>query len=77
MEGYTIEKGVALPDRVVIRNRESKYPFSVMEVGDSIFFKDVNYKAAQIAYVRMYAKKSGRKFTVRTVEGGVRVWRIE
>ena len=45
-----------------------------MEVGDSVFVPDVRQPrlASSISYT---GKKTGRKFTYRTVEGGFRVWR--
>lgn len=65
-----IEKDIPLPP--VRRKRESKYPFAVMEVGDSIF---VPLETAQ--FVGGYtANLKPKKFASRQVDGGVRVWRI-
>jgi hypothetical protein len=77
MAGYTIEKGVPiLPQKRPGAGRKSKYPFRDMEVGDSFMALGV----APIT-VRRAAYWSGRrlnkKFMTRTVEGGVRVWRVE
>jgi hypothetical protein len=62
-----IEKGVPMPAR-------NKYPFAEMAVGDSFFVagRSATEICGNISNAR---KKLGFKFTTRTVEGGVRVWR--
>ena len=56
-----------------------RYPFDRMEVGDSFFLpprKDgvlPNVNAA----AKQWGDKRGRKFSVRSVDGGVRVWRVK
>lgn len=73
-----VEKGVPIPTaRRVIA---SVYPFDKMEIGDSFFVATNNKKGrnssiASAAY--LHAKQLGRKFTTRTVEGGMRVWRLQ
>lgn len=70
-----IEKAVPLPEthRPV---RTSKYPFSQMEVGDSFLAEDIK-ATTMYSSVARYIKASGntKKFTVRSTEAGVRVWR--
>lgn len=44
------------------------------DVGDSVFVPD-SHKRVSVSQVAS-AKLTGRKFTLRTVEGGCRVWRI-
>lgn len=46
-----------------------------MEVGDSIFLAGFNRNQGgrRIAYAK---RKTGMIFTLRTVEGGVRIWRV-
>jgi len=76
---YEIEHGVAMP------GRRHKYPFPELEVGDSFFvpFKDPSSRdetvrlAVTIGSSACHCgKKLGRKFATRTVEGGLRAWRI-
>jgi hypothetical protein len=71
-EAVRIEKGVPLPRA----HRSSKYPWRQMEVGDSFFAAGVlRSSLRQQAYA--VGRKIGRKFAVRQVEGGTRVWRVE
>ena len=71
-----IEKGIPIPPM----NRRGRKPLverSLMEIGDSYFKK--NGKApSEKALVFRWSKnaKSKFKFTVRAVDGGVRVWRV-
>lgn len=74
MSEFTIEKGIPVPKKMV--DRKSKYPFGAMEVGDSFFVKDGNIRnMSRISST--HAKKMPYRFSCRTVEGGVRVWRTE
>lgn len=70
----SVEKNIPLP-----QDRNS-YPFREMLPGDSILLdadgKGNKSKPAMAA--RVYAKRSGRKFTLRSIDGGaqVRIWRV-
>jgi hypothetical protein len=66
---FKIEKGVPMPKR---RGRLSLYPFGKMSVGDSIFLP----KIRNASNLTQRFRKKGWKFSARTVNGGVRVWRI-
>ncbi|MBB4039134.1 hypothetical protein GGR34_000769 [Microvirga flocculans] len=67
-----IEKGIPIPNA----HRERRYPWGDMEVGDSIFIP--NTTSERIApTAHDYGRRHKRKFSVRKVEGGVRVWRVE
>jgi hypothetical protein len=68
---YEIEGGIEIPVRLAAR-----YPFAGMEVGESFFVPDGDVKKLSNHACR-YGKKSGRRYCVRKVEGGVRVWRVE
>lgn len=57
------------------RPRDSKYPFDLMDVGDS-FFVDTDKSSGHIV-AQGNKRHPDRKFVSRTVEGGVRVWRVE
>lgn len=69
----TIEKGIPIPNDG--RGRIPKYPWNEMEVGDSFFAAGMTTKELGSSLVGA-RKRTGKNFTSRTVEGGVRVWRI-
>lgn len=75
MSEFTIEKGIPVSKRVGA-GRETKYPFDLMEVGDSFLVTDLKVKTISRTCCR-YGKRLSRKFVSRTVDGGVRVWRTE
>jgi hypothetical protein len=68
-----IDKGVPIPDI------GGMYPFKEMEIGDSFFVeclaKNVTRKANSILGSARNRRTNGR-YKVRTVEGGVRCWRV-
>lgn len=68
-----IEKGVPIPKPSHSRTG-ARYPWSEMEVGDSFFVE------ANLLPMRSNACQTGnalgRKFIVKQVGSGVRVWRI-
>jgi len=68
-----IEKGVPLP--ATGTGRPSIYPWRKMDIGDSFFIPGTTTKkfAGQAGRA---AIRTGRRFSTRTVDGGVRVWRI-
>ena len=75
---FVVEKGIP----VAMWARQGKYPWHEMEVGDSFMVPGLTenktptgaYKVtAAVAY---FNSKHKQKFTARTVEGGMRVWRI-
>jgi hypothetical protein len=77
MEGKTITKP---------KNRLSIYPFNEMEITDSFFVpcKDKNerdkYRNRIHSTAKAYKKKNDLwhiKFSLRSVEGGLRVWRLK
>ena len=72
---YEIEKGIPIPPRKKGGQYHSKYGWREMEVGDSKFIP--NEKQSKITTISIgYGKRHKQKFIVRTVEGGVRVWRV-
>ena len=75
MSLYKIEKGIPVP------GPRGSYPLGQMEVGDSFFVPLADGDKAKRAGIRsgMYvaAKRLGCRFTVRAVDGGLRVWRVE
>lgn len=72
MSSIKIDKGVPVPNSYA---KKHKYPFPELEVGDSFFVATSPGKLSSQAWAM--GKRLKRKFTVRAVEGGVRVWRIK
>lgn len=76
-----IDKGIPIP--VKKSGTSANYPFSSMEVGDSFFIAVVEANEREKMRKRVFANAiywgriTNRKFCVRAVEGGLRVWRIE
>lgn len=70
-----IEKNIPIPaGRKPGRSADKYAILTNMEVGDSVIVTGV--KVASVAHqARAIGKDAGYKFTVRPVEGGVRVWR--
>lgn len=67
-----IEKNIPIPPVTPGRNPELAKTLGSMEIGDS-FAYNTKFKPQ----VARFAAKTSRKFTVRRIEGGWRVWRIE
>ena len=73
-----IEKGIPIAPHGNTGKRKSKYPLADMEVGDSFVAKRVKRAALYSAIYSATMGKGkclGRKFTIRSTEGGFRVWR--
>jgi hypothetical protein len=69
-----IEKGIPIPPQRPW-GHETIYPWRTMEIGDSFFISGKPMKQAGSLAAKA-AARTGQKFTLRTVDGGVRVWRI-
>lgn len=68
-----IERGIPLPSKYRTRKGSLQKLLTPMRRGDSMFFPGMDsrnlWQAGQIAF-------GGGNFTVRTVEGGARIWRL-
>lgn len=74
MSEFKIEKNIPVPCNKSKRGGY-KYPFNIMEVGDSFLVENRTMK--KMSSIVHYAQKStGFKFMSRSGDGGVRVWRI-
>lgn len=72
-DDFKIEKGVPIP------GSRAKYPFVEMEIGDS-FFVEVGEDQRRITSQRISGSSQNygeKKFSVRTVKGGLRIWRVK
>jgi hypothetical protein len=65
-----IDKGIKLPSR---RNEYAE-ALAQMEAGDSFLVAD--FSKSQQNTFRREANKLGVRFATRTVDGGVRIWRL-
>ena len=70
-----IETNVPIPQANGGRYRACKYPWRELRPGDSFYVAKGNRNSIN-AGVRNWSAKLGAKFTVRTMDGGVRVWRV-
>ncbi len=74
---FEIEKGIPLPKQKHI-GPKPKYPLKEMGVGDSFFVPGDNSRYNLSNNVSAAARHNApdKKFKTRTVEGGIRVWRV-
>jgi len=71
---FVIEKGIPIPDRP--SSPWIGYPWDEMRIGDSFLVPKTSAKSARnAAFSRGRAYKE--KYVTRTVEDGLRVWRVE
>jgi len=70
-----IQKNIPL---ISISKRMNKYPFSIMDVGDSFLFPLNEGPGHTERAAVSYASKANepKKFTTRTTREGIRCWRI-
>lgn len=74
MSHFPIEKNIPMPK--IETGAKGKYPWNTLQVGESFFVPDKQY--SDIGSLSSRASMIlGVKFAVRTVEGGVRVWRTQ
>lgn len=74
-----IEKQIPMPEPSTAFGQSRKYPFNEMEIGDSVLAEGFSSTKGCHPYnaAKVYGGRSGKKFSARKVEGGVRIWRIE
>ena len=68
----TLEKNIEIPEKQKI----AKYPYEALELGDSFYLEGGDLSKLCNANYREW-RRTGKKFTARKVENGVRLWRIE
>jgi uncharacterized protein (DUF2249 family) len=74
---FTIETEVPIPTRRGGRPAGTKYPLEQMDVGHSFLVtSDVKPATVRSAIGNFCKDKPEYKFTMRAVDGGVRVWRV-
>ena len=71
-----IDKGIPVAKIAYGLNREFKYPWRDMEIGDSFLFPTgSNYWTAAVS-VRDQTQRLGKTFSFRSTAEGLRCWRI-
>lgn len=73
---FEIEKDKVIPATIPNIGRRERYPWSRMEVGDS-FLIPAGDKRKVAGAASHAGRRLGKKFIVRAVDDGVRVWRAE
>lgn len=70
-----VDKNIPVSDRI---RGKKKYPWNKMEVGDSILCLNV-VRSVPLTSAKQWAKthKKKWKFTARSEEKGIRIWRIK
>lgn len=73
---YKIENDIPVPPN---RSKNARNAFTdavkALDVGQSFFVEMLQANVCTRANI--IAKATGRKFTTRKVEGGIRIWRVE
>jgi hypothetical protein len=77
-ESFAIEKGVPIPPIVHPDHHATKYPWPVMELADSFFAPAdaVKFSTLRTGISSANKRYAPKKWAVRRVEGGARVWRV-
>lgn len=68
---YVIENSIPIPN-----NKTQKYPFANMKIGQSIFVENAKMKGNLHQASKMHGKSLGKKFIARSINDGLRIWRI-
>ncbi len=68
-----IEKNISIPEP----RTHTKYEWSELEVGDSVFFEGQTSRGKARGAAVSWAANNNVRFTCRTMDGGVRIWRFE
>ena len=73
-----IEKNVPIPKGTGKgAGKPTIYPFSEMEVGDSVFLDGQRTGGPAYLSAMQHGRMHGKKFSARSVDGGIRIWRIQ
>lgn len=74
-----IEKGIPIPDNATKTGskKKSQWPVTQMDVGDSFLVEGKTTSDKEYAAIYNVARYHGMRVKGSTVEGGLRVWRVE
>lgn len=59
------------------KGRPAKYPFSEMEIGQSVFFDGARTGGKEYLAAQAAGRHKGWKFSGRSEGSGLRIWRVE
>lgn len=78
MEKFTIEKGLPFPADDFQTPLAHRFPLADMDIGDSFLIPAERWRSNNNLQCNVYpaAKRLGIKVKTKSVEGGVRVWRV-
>jgi hypothetical protein len=83
MTNFVIDKGIPLWEDKSNKNKNNKYPFPDMEIGDSFIFSEIYSRELMnrsLSTARTWAtyRKNGWKFEARkTDDDKIRIWRVK
>lgn len=69
---FAIEDNI--PPPVPTKGRPQLYPYDRLEVGQSFFVPNGDYRTISTC-ARRWGRSNNRSFVARTINGGVRLWR--
>lgn len=77
MTDWVIERGNPIPGfrRDPEQPKQLREAFENMAVGEELFTRTIDARSVTNAYQRV--AWNGKKFVSRTMDGGVRVWRVK
>lgn len=74
-EPFKVDKGIPIPST---GRNAALYPWDAMEVGDSFLIPtERRPKSFSTMLSKINDRKQPKRFAMRTVQGGLRVWRVE
>lgn len=74
---WEITDSVPVPATAGKRGRTAKYPFSEMEVGQSVFFEGARTGGKEYLAAQAAGRSKGWRFSGRAEGSGLRIWRVE
>lgn len=69
----TIEKNIPIPTKA---GRYNRYPFKQLKINESFFVPKGNRNNVSVAMAYFHRKNTNKRFVSRTVDNGIRVWRV-
>lgn len=78
MLDFVITKDIPIPTRNRFKGKK-KYPFDNMNVGECAIFRVESLSETQLvrSALSTFAKQTSKKFTTRTKDDNLYVWRVE
>lgn len=77
LELIKLEKKMSKGSVLKSDDKRVKYPFSRMQVGESVFFSGAKTGGKEYSAAISVGRYKGWRFGGKSEEGGLRIWRIE